>query len=197
MVDYLIVIDFEANCKKDGIIYTQEIIEFPAIPINLKTNEIEYNNIFHHYCKIDTKITDFATKLTGITQKQSDNGKTFKEVYKSFKLWLLFNNFMEYDGTCNFIIVTCGNWDFEHMFPSQCKYSGIQIPTIFKKWCNVKELFNKKYNFKPNGLIGMLDYLKIKLEGHHHSGIDDTKNIAKICKKMLIDNTAFHETNHL
>lgn len=29
-------------------------------------------------------------------------------------------------------------------------------------------------------MVGMLEYLNIPLEGRHHSGIDDTRNIAKI-----------------
>lgn len=33
----------------------------------------------------------------------------------------------------------------------------------------------------------MLDYLKIPLTGRHHSGIDDTCNIAKIMLKMIED----------
>jgi len=34
---------------------------------------------------------------------------------------------------------------------------------------------------------GMLDYLKITLDGRLHSGIDDTKNISKILLKMIQD----------
>ena len=31
----------------------------------------------------------------------------------------------------------------------------------------------------------MLDFLKLPLDGRHHSGIDDAKNIAKIAIKLL------------
>ena len=36
-------------------------------------------------------------------------------------------------------------------------------------------------------MVGMLQYLKLKLDGRHHSGIDDTRNIAKIMIKMIKD----------
>lgn len=36
-------------------------------------------------------------------------------------------------------------------------------------------------------MVGMLEYLGIKLEGRHHSGIDDTKNIAKILLRIISD----------
>ena len=40
-------------------------------------------------------------------------------------------------------------------------------------------------NAKPVGMAGMLKTLKIKLEGRHHSGIDDCKNIAKIVLNLM------------
>ena len=51
MIEYLLVLDFEANCIRDGVIYPQEIIEFPIIPYNLKTGKIEIKRKFHYYCK--------------------------------------------------------------------------------------------------------------------------------------------------
>jgi inhibitor of KinA sporulation pathway (predicted exonuclease) len=35
------------------------------------------------------------------------------------------------------------------------------------------------------GMDKMLDYLKLPLDGHHHSGIDDCRNIAKICRALM------------
>ena len=42
-------------------------------------------------------------------------------------------------------------------------------------------------------MTGMLNFLKIKLEGRHHSGIDDTRNIAKIMLKMINDGHRFDD----
>jgi inhibitor of KinA sporulation pathway (predicted exonuclease) len=41
----------------------------------------------------------------------------------------------------------------------------------------------------------MLSELAIELDGRHHSGIDDSYNIAKICKTMLRDGVKFKPTN--
>jgi ERI1 exoribonuclease 3 len=38
---------------------------------------------------------------------------------------------------------------------------------------------------KAPGMAGMLPALNLKLEGKHHSGIDDSKNIAKIALELL------------
>ena len=35
-------------------------------------------------------------------------------------------------------------------------------------------------------MAGMLEELKIPLVGHHHSGIDDCRNIAKICHALTL-----------
>lgn len=35
------------------------------------------------------------------------------------------------------------------------------------------------------GMTEMLDVLGLKLEGKHHSGIDDVKNICRICIEMI------------
>lgn len=38
--DYLLVIDFEATCEEDVENYTHEIIEFPAILVDVQQNKI-------------------------------------------------------------------------------------------------------------------------------------------------------------
>ena len=187
MKKYLIVIDFEANCLENKILYPQEIIEFPAVPICITTGKILHDKIFHNYCNADMKITDFATKLTGITQSTVDNGKSFKKVLNLFIRWCFDNGFTK----DNSIIVTCGNWDFKTAFLKQCEYNGLKVPTICKKWCNVKDVYRKLYNVRAGTMIDMLNNMDIKLDGRHHSGIDDTMNISKICLKLLKDGGDF------
>ena len=41
--EYLMVVDFEANCIRNGTINPQEITEFPAIPIKIKGNTVKIN----------------------------------------------------------------------------------------------------------------------------------------------------------
>lgn len=59
-----------------------------------------------------------------------------------------------------------------------------QVPFIFKNWINIKQNFSETYNTKCMGMTKMLEYLKMKLIGHHHSGIDYTRNIARIMIKI-------------
>lgn len=59
---------------------------------------------------------------------------------------------------------------------------------IFNQWINIKDDFKRHYNLKRGpGMAGMLKNLGMKLEGRHHSGIDDCVNIARIVKRMQGD----------
>jgi inhibitor of KinA sporulation pathway (predicted exonuclease) len=180
-MNYLIVIDFEANCIENGRLYPQEIIEFPAVPICITTKRIMRDKIFHHYCKINSKLTTFANKLTGITQEMCDNAPSFKSVLKLFNRWCYENGFTKE----NSVIVTCGNWDFLTAFPKQCEYSNVTVPNYCKKWINVKDIYTDTYKEKAESMLNMLNKLCLKLEGQHHSGIDDSINISNICLKIL------------
>lgn len=199
---HLIILDFEANCIDRTFDPTekmkvQEITEFPCVVLNLNTKEIDRSKTFHHYCSIDEKLTNFATHLTGITEKNTMCANSFRHVLKQHRQWMIDNNFMDEEENVNVLFVTCGNWDLNTMLPNQCKYSKIQPPKYFKEWCNVKTLYQQFYSRKSRGMTNMLTELCIELEGRHHSGIDDSYNIAKICKTMIRDGVQFKATNHI
>lgn len=68
----------------------------------------------------------------------------------------------------------------------QCKRSGIAFPRQFKRSCNLRTSFSKFYGKKFN-LGGMLEYFGMRFEGREHSGIDDSRNIARIVLRVLED----------
>jgi inhibitor of KinA sporulation pathway (predicted exonuclease) len=68
---------------------------------------------------------------------------------------------------------------------SQCRIHNIKFP-LSQNHINVKTLFAEKKGLKRNtGMSGALQILSISLEGTHHRGIDDAKNIAKILNWCL------------
>jgi len=68
--DYLIAIDFEATCDSSMTLHPQEIVEFPAILVNLVTRQIEA--VFHTFVKpvYHPRLTDFCKRFLGIQQDQ-------------------------------------------------------------------------------------------------------------------------------
>jgi len=69
------------------------------------------------------------------------------------------------------------------------------FPLIYHYWTNIKVLFkeswtplsemSKKKQRKGMGMVRMLELLWIELEGRHHSGLDDSRNIAKILIQLM------------
>lgn len=91
------------------------------------------------------------------------------------------------------MFVTCGDWDLLRMLPTQLKREAIKTNNYFKKWINIKHSFTDHYKTKAYGMTGMLEYLKLELIGRHHSGIDDSRNIARIAVRMMADGYKFRK----
>lgn len=189
---YLIVVDLEANCMKNRVIQPQEVTEFPCVVIDTAKGVILDNVQFHRYCKLTgPPLTEFATELTGITKDLLDTqGIPFPKVLYQQQLWMKEHGL----NTKNSLTVTCGDWDFNVCLPGQCRYSKIGIPAIFKRWCNVKRCFESTVGYKAKSMVNMLKMLGLPLNGRHHSGIDDTKNIAAACVKLLKLGAVFKPT---
>ena len=81
----------------------------------------------------------------------------------------------------NSCFVTCGDWDLKKGLPVNCDY--LSIPYL-KRWINLKTYFQSTVGQKGHSMKMMLSYLKLTLDGKHHSGIDDSKNIAKILREL-------------
>ena len=189
---YIIILDFEATCMKEGVPKPQEIIEFPSIIIDSETNTAISR--FQEYVKPvrHPNLTDFCINLTGITQNMVDNGNPIGETIKEYRRWLVDHGL--YGDNC--IIVTCGNWDLESMYPRQCKTSGLKVSSPFKKWINIKDVFSRFYDVRrPGGLVKMLENLGLEFEGRQHSGIDDCYNTGRVWMRMCYDGMRIEETD--
>lgn len=194
-LDYYLVLDFEATCDEPKTPRPQEIIEFPVLKIN--SSSLQTEDIFHSYIKPSAHpiLTSFCTELTGITQAQVDNQPTLSQVLDSFHLWLQSNGLLEPDVSFSF--VTCGDWDLKTMLPGQCQYFCLPMRDYFLRWINIKKVFHKMTGYRAKGLPHMLQYFGLSFDGRHHSGIDDSKNIAKILTKLTDIDTDIQPTTQL
>lgn len=182
-VDYYVVIDFEATCEPvNPLGYLHEIIEFPAVIIDAKTDEIVSE--FHEYCRpvVNPYLTDFCKELTGITQTQVDCASSFPTILKKFDDWI-----KDAIPSGTFCVVTDGPWDMNRCLKNQCLNLRIDIPHYFHRWVNVRKHFLHYYNIPNTNLEMMLKYLGLEFEGRQHSGIDDSRNIARILIRLKKD----------
>jgi len=132
---------------------------------------------------LNPKLSPFCTKLTGINQQTVDGADIFEKVYSDHHQWLL--SLVPPDA--QFAFVTVGNWDIQTMLPKEIKNKKLRLYGIYKRFINIKAEFDYFYGQKSGSMVNMLNLLGLPLEGKHHSGIDDTRNTAKILLKMLDD----------
>lgn len=185
--DYICVLDFEATCENKPY-FDNEIIEFPSVLLKWNGTNYEPISEFQKFCKplLDPTVSDFCLNLTGITQQQVNLGENFPNVIDDHYNWLMANT----NG--NFYILTCGYWDLGIVMISECKKWAMTPKPIYRKLINIKNEYRDFYTKQRGiGMAAMLTELNIILEGRHHSGIDDCRNIAKILQRMILDGYKF------
>ena len=170
--DKIIIIDLEATCWQSAVPDGQEneIIEIGLAVLDSETGKITQNQgILIRPAR--SSVSPFCTELTTITQDLLDkNGMSFEEAIEKLVA--------EYHPNL-YTWASYGQYDL-NILTKQCKSFGIPYP-MSNEHINVKVLFGEKFGLqKPTGMNGALHLLNIPLEGTHHRGIDDAKNIAKI-----------------
>ena len=206
-VEYICVLDFEATCESYRG-YDHEIIEFPSVLLRFDPKVGQYIEIsrFDEFCRprVNPTVSKFCFELTGITQEQVNHGRPFPEVLQMHIQWLRKHiEYTETEGIKHFdpeypegkvIILTCGSWDLGTVMLSECKkWERMIPPRIYRRFIDVKKHFTDFYKTRSMGMAGMLKYAKIPLVGRHHSGIDDSVNIASIVQKMVSDGYEFND----
>jgi inhibitor of KinA sporulation pathway (predicted exonuclease) len=182
---FYLVLDFEANCSSNGT-RDHEIIEFPAVLINAHTGQTL--DEFQQFVRTvyTGKISAFVEDLTGITNQQIlDHGIAWFTALERFDAWCQQHGLSGENTT----IVTCGDWDLKTMLPRQLMLTKTKLTprleSLFGCWHNVKiEYRNVNKYRRQMGMANMLMNMKLELVGRHHSGIDDCRNIARICVEL-------------
>ena len=166
-----IIFDLEATCWEDRNINKQnEIIEIGAVKIDDEGNiQSEFAEFIKP--KLHPILSDFCKDLTTITQQEIDAADSFKEVIERFKQWI---NLEE-----PFVLCSWGFYD-KKQFSKDC-----DLHDLNKDW--LENHISLKHQYaqikklrRPMGMGGALKKEDLTLEGTHHRGIDDARNIAKI-----------------
>ncbi|UJR21459.1 hypothetical protein I4U23_024544 [Adineta vaga] len=182
--EYIAVVDFEATCDENQKNYLHEIIEFPIVLIDVKQQAVI--DQFQSYCRPvrNPILTKFCTDLTGIQQRQVDAAPIFVEVLHNVESWLNERNLLSSSNKSRLAFATDGPWDFAKFLRLQCRLSSILYPEWANKWVNIRKRFAQFYSIR---IVRMLEYLNLSFDGHRHSGLDDSINIARIAVQLLKD----------
>lgn len=166
-----IIFDLEATCWEGWEKQHNETIEIGAVKVDSQRNIIGEFQQFIKPLKHPT-LSPFCTELTSITQSDVDNAPYFDQVIAEFKEWC-----GKEDN--HFVLCSWGFYD-RKQFESDSSLFGLETDWL-ENHISLKHQHAKFQKLKR--AIGMKNALKhegIKLDGTHHRGIDDARNIAKI-----------------
>ena len=193
--EYYAVVDFEATCWETGqTAAQQEIIEFPVLLLHAASGRCVGE--FTSFVKptLRTQLSEYCKRLTGISQSVVDKAPSFKEVATKVEAWL-----KEQTRGADIGWVADGPWDLEEMLPSQWRrtFGHRRLPAQWKQLIDVRRVFEQVHpGMLPYGqgkIRMMCDYLRIPNVGPVHSGIADTRNVARILLMLLREGAVCQE----
>ena len=113
----------------------------------------------------------FCTQLTSITQGMVDQGQTFPQALEKFLGWIA-----SYGQ--DYVLCSWGFYD-KTQFESDCRYHELATGWL-SPHISLKHQYAEIHGIKPCGMKAALRREKMSLEGTHHRGIDDARNITKL-----------------
>ncbi|KZV90427.1 hypothetical protein EXIGLDRAFT_770844 [Exidia glandulosa HHB12029] len=213
--DYFCVLDVEGTCEEgQGLNWPNEIIEWPVVLLGWrdseKRDELVVVDEWRSYVQpvYRAKLTEFCTKLTGITQADVDGAPTFTPMLKQFTKFLRKHGLLDTNNrkTGRWTWCTDGPYDIRDFVAKQCFISAIPHPPyLLGDILDVRTAVNDYLNEANTGstrsgkgrrsantfrrtslkLPNQLQALGLApFEGRQHSGIDDTRNIARIVAEL-------------
>ncbi|WBW70976.1 double-strand siRNA ribonuclease Eri1 [Schizosaccharomyces osmophilus] len=207
---YLLIVDVEATCEEGcGFTFDNEIIEFPCLLYDLEKNEVI--DEFHSYVRpnMNPTLSDYCISLTGIQQSVIDQAPPFLQVLENLTEFLRQHRAILQPPIDEIKILepsraiprsqlknwawTCdGPWDMASFIAKQFKFSNTQIPDWIKgHFVDLRAYFSDVYHVPRINIEGMLQRWNLRFEGNQHSGIDDSRNIARIINRMSMEGITF------
>jgi inhibitor of KinA sporulation pathway (predicted exonuclease) len=171
-----IVTDLEATCwDRRSPVDVMETIEFGSVALQTANGPVVGE--FSSFVKpmFSPILSDFCKKLTTITQEDVDNAEQF---------YMVFPRFMEWIGDEPFIFCSWGAYDLGQL-KADCNRCNMTFPAQLNNHINLKKEFSRLNNIKPMGMERALAHAGLTLEGTHHRGIDDARNIANLALQIL------------
>lgn len=174
--DYL-VIDLEATCDDAGAVprHQTEIIEIGGVLVDGHTLRPRAEFATFVRPVRHPELTPFCTSLTSITQDDVATAPTFPEAIDTLARFIA-----EQRGSGPWpLFASWGDYD-RKQFQQDARHHGVRLP-LGHDHLNLKQAFSDAMGTRKRfGMARALMRVDIPLEGTHHRGIDDARNIAKL-----------------
>ena len=174
--DKIIVVDLETTCTNTHAEQFQnEIIEIGLCIVDLRKMIVE-KNVSLLIKPLRSEVTEFCTKLTGITPADVQDGLSLPEAAD-----LLIRDFQ----TNEYVWASWG--DFDRLIVNrECKQYKARFP-FNRQHLNLKALFGVIYG--TDELMGLDQAAKLTAQpflGEHHRGVDDARTAAQLLINMTM-----------
>lgn len=171
---FLNVVDIEATCWEGDPPAGQrnEIIEIGIVVLNLDTLERTGKRSIMVRPE-HSEVSEFCTRLTGITTEEAATGITFREACDLLR--------SEYH-TDSRPWASWGDYD-RKQFQKQA-VGTVRYP-FSSRHTNAKQVYADAYQLKRAGMARALRHAGLPLEGAHHRGADDAWNIAALISRLV------------
>jgi len=171
-----IIIDLEATCWENVRNFERmETIEIGAV--ELPGADEPPSREFDRFIRpvAEPQLSEFCRRLTTIQQKEVDAADGF---------WAVFPEFLGWIGAGPFVLCSWGGYDLTQL-RIDCRRHGLTFPPSFERHVNLKKEFARLLSVKVCGMERALAHAGLPLEGTHHRGIDDARNIARLAALVL------------
>ena len=170
----ILVIDLEASCDEGDKLPgdEMEMIEVGAVWATPDGRILaEFQALVRPV--LHPRLTPFCSQLTGITQADVDGAPLFPEVAARLA------SFAELHGHEASTWGSWGQYDAKQLARDSTRH-GIANPLANFEHVNLKRQFAKARRIKEVGMARALQMVGLPLNGSHHRGLDDARNIAKL-----------------
>ena len=118
-------------------------------------------------------LTPFCKQLTGIQQSDVDGAEPFPAAAAKLA------SFSQRYPSSSAVWGSWGQFDANQL-ARECDRNDIQHPLAGFGHVNLKRRFAKARKIKEVGMARALQMVGLELDGSHHRGLDDARNIAKL-----------------
>lgn len=168
------VVDVEATCWEGQPPPGQvsEIIEIGVCVLDLSTLErVETRSLLVRPER--SEVSAFCTRLTTLTPGQVAGGLSFAEACEALR-----RDFRADSRPW----ASWGDYD-RRQFERQCRAAGVPYP-FSARHTNAKRAYADAFGERRMGMAQALEHAGLPLEGTHHRGADDARNIAALFLRL-------------
>ncbi|KAJ3360786.1 hypothetical protein GGF32_008057 [Allomyces javanicus] len=221
---FLLVIDVEGTCDEHARFdYFNEVIELPCVLVDGATGDVI--DEFQTYVRPieQPTLSDYCTRLTGITQAQVDAAPTFPAALWRLEAWLQTHGVLagfsftrandEEDALVDAVaalslgdptgnkvktasgppdgvtvtVVTDGPWDVRDFLRKSLTIHALPRPWYLRRFLDTRKFIHRTLHPTTSlSLTGQLHLFGLGgFAGREHSGLDDSRNIARIVAHLV------------